>query len=136
MTKCDVCGFNSAVEVKVEGRLKIPFGPEAVYEQSLINCSTCGGSIDITEDRVRIQAIKKAERESIGPMIDHIIHEEDYTIKDVERIFGLPFGILDKWRDLSEEGSEITPEGLALLRILSVFPPLIQLAENNYATNT
>ena len=130
--KCDICGKNDVIIIKMQGAIKIPFGSDAVYEKTLQSCNACGEAVDITPDDVRIQAIKEAERKTIKPMIEYITSEE-YSAVAIERIFQLPYGTLAKW-SLIRRGDDITPEGLALLRLIRALPPLIHVAENNYAT--
>jgi len=61
-----------------------------------------------------------------------ILNDNGYSNITIERILQLEFGILNRWISGKED---ITCVGLSLLRILSTFPWMLKIAENNFDEN-
>jgi hypothetical protein len=123
---CKVCN-SSNVEIKKNNEsLKIIFGPDAVYEQTTEFCNSCLCEIDITDENIRLKAIQLAEAQSVKIIIDNL-QSNNYTISNIERILELPSETFSKWYE-----GQYSSEALTLLRLLNVFPELINIAENDY----
>jgi len=58
-----------------------------------------------------------------------ILNDAGYSNISIERILELEIGVLDKWINGKED---ITCVGLTLLRILSTYPWMLDVAENNF----
>jgi|GEM_PF-669042 transposase-like protein len=124
---CNICGSDQVDTVKNPVSISIPLGEDAVYEQVITVCKTCGEEIDITDEGNRNKAISTSEKKALEAIIQFIV-DQGYSLANIERALDLPQRTISRWKS----GQEPSSAGLALLRFIRVFPWLLSVAEKNY----
>ena len=124
---CNICGSDQVDTVKNPVSISIPLGEDAVYEQVITVCKTCGEEIDITDEGNRNKAISTSEKKALEAIIQFIV-DQGYSLANIERVLNLPQGTISKWKN----DHKLNPTGLALLRFIRIFPWLLSVAEKNY----
>jgi hypothetical protein len=125
---CPSCGSRSLrVEAVSESR-QLTLGSEFSYKVPIHVCDECGEEIDFTDGgEEKSIAFEKARKDLANSLIDGI-QSSGMRLSYVERAFELPQRtISSKWR------SGISASGLALLRIVSTMPWVVNIADAKFA---
>lgn len=124
---CTICGSNQVEIVKRPIDLNVPFGAGAHYEKTICSCKTCGEEIDVTDESERIKAIAVAEKNSLESIIEFIVNQ-GFSLANIERSLDLPQRTISRWKS----GQEPSAAGLTLLRLVRLYPWLLEVASGNY----
>ena len=124
---CTICGSDQVEIVKRPIALNVPFGAGAHYEKTICSCKTCGEEIDVTDESERIKAIAVAEKNSLESIIEFIVNQ-GFSLANIERSLDLPQRTISRWKS----GQEPSAAGLTLLRLVRLYPWLLEVASGNY----
>ena len=131
--KCPACGSTDIKDEGVNITLKEPFGGQDIVEIHEIVCSLCGSRGDFfNENDISLSdAHKKLEQKSIENILNDFAHNK-VSMSAMERALGLPQRTLTKWKNRNSAPSST---GLALMRLIRLFPWLLDVAEMKYDYN-
>ena len=130
INSCPVCGATNITTENKKISIKCPFGPE---ETKIIGttykCGTCESVFgDDTENDKKIENVLDiCRRKSIGTMLN-VLQDNGYSLAAIERALELPQRTISRWKS----STDLSSMGVALLRIISTFPWILQVAENKY----
>ncbi|MGI5864355.1 MAG: YgiT-type zinc finger protein [Myxococcales bacterium] len=127
--QCPACGSHEVVTSKTSQTYTPPYGETTVVCVRLDECQTCGESGDFagTNSQIVREAMEKADRESIGAILDSLA-EAGVSAAYIERALSLPARTVARWKAGGSSAS-----GLALLRLVRTFPWLLEVAAAGYA---
>jgi hypothetical protein len=112
MNSCPACGSEDLYRQTSAREIRAPYGPTIKCTVIEAQCCVCKESF--TTDDTPLQAAKKrSEQESVATMLASLA-TEGYTPVAIERILGIPFGILSK--------KPVDSQTLALLRMVTTYP--------------
>ena len=126
--KCLACG-NDKLTLRFERRRDtVPFGPDFTYETQNYQCDTCAevGDFGRVNDKLFLDAQKPALDESVRNMLATLTNNGN-TLAYMERVLELPVRTMSRWQT-----GEYSASALALLRIITVFPFVLHVAEKNF----
>lgn len=126
---CPNCGSENIKVVLQKESRQLTLGPEFSYEIPMSVCEICGEEGDFAGDAdvFREKAITDAKKNLAAHLIEDIQKLNGLKLAYVERAFELPQRtISSKWR------SGVSASGLALLRIISAMPWIVNIADNKF----
>lgn len=128
--RCPSCGSENVSVQNVTEKKQLTLGPEFSYDVPIHVCASCGEEWDLKGegDAYREQALDIARKELAGILIEDI-QNKGLKLSYVERALELPQRtISSKWR------IGISASGLALLRIISSMPWIVNIADNKFSS--
>jgi hypothetical protein len=124
---CSICNGGPVKIHKEKHEVKIPFGDSVFIENTIYNCDSC------EEDWIKddSESIDKIVSEGNNIAVKNIISKlrKNYSLVDIERIFGLPFNSIEKLNVGYRDSSSFA---LAFLRCIASKPELIDIADNGF----
>ncbi len=132
---CECCGSDNT-EIKTSSRLfPIPFGGVLEYNNSVVHCNDCDEDVDFGEN-LSVDSFLSDENpnfiEAIRKSIDNMLSDlqkMDISQSHIERTFDIPARTLSKWRN---DRNLPSAAALSFLRIVRMFPWMLNVAEKNY----
>jgi len=126
---CPVCGSEDIIEKKIRHILAEPFGGSLAVGLNEDRCNTCDtrgdfqnvndAKVDRQLEELRAAAVKNI----LQDFADH-----NYSFASMERALELPQRTLTKWKKTGKSAAA----GLSLLRLLRIFPWLLEVADNHF----
>ena len=126
---CPVCGSDKIAKNVSMERGRIPAGPEFTYEQEYYTCGACtevGDFAQVNDDKYLTQ-YNEALAVSVKQQIDDLSDKFDISMAYFERAFELPMRTLTRWKN-----GEFSATAVALLRVVTQFPWISEVAENQF----
>lgn len=126
---CPACGYTGLAATEHSRVLEIPYGPSATILEKFHKCNACDfeGDIDGANDSIIEEALRENEAISVNLILDHL-EAQGITMRYLERALRLPICITDKWKI----GESISPEVIALLRIIRTYPGILEVSDGNF----
>ncbi len=125
---CPACGSTEVSSSASIQEIAVPFSEPAVVDEVVDVCRVCGTEgdfLDRNQARVEV-AVDAATRESVRRMIDGL-GNQGITMAYFERAMRLPQRTLARWK-----GGECSSPGVALLRLVSTYPWLLEVADDSF----
>lgn len=131
MTKpmCPSCGDNEIQQILEEYSCSVPFGPTVQRKVKHWKCESCGyeGDLNNEGEEARIALLQESKTRSVAMMLDALV-QRGITNAYFERSLGLPVRSVARWKK-----GEFTSSALALLRLVSTYPWLLDVANKDYS---
>lgn len=132
---CECCGSDNT-EVRTSSRFfPIPFSDVLEYKNSVIHCNECNEDVEFEENQsvdsflsVENPNYTAALRKSIDNMLSDL-QKMDISQSHIERTFDIPARTLSKWRN---DRNLPSAAAMSFLRIVRLFPWMLNVAEKNY----
>ncbi len=125
--QCVLCGSLNVSEKVIHEKIHAPLGPEVSYEKKLLVCSDCSFEHEFSEvDKER--ALVESKRRTAEDILDYL-KSSGWSLSAIERALGLPQRTISRWKTDHEPSAA----GLALLRILRVYPFVLKLADEKFS---
>lgn len=127
--KCPMCGSDKLGISEREEKRSVPFGPDALCVLQVVTCSECGehGDFGLVNDARIEAAIDASVTASVDVMLSHL-EEIGLSNAYIERVFDIPARTIARWKR-----GERSATVVAFLRLLSTFPWLVEVAEENFS---
>jgi DNA-binding transcriptional regulator YiaG len=128
--QCPACGSFKVSSRKVKRKYFAPLGPPIACEVFEDTCEECTESGDFRgRNDARIErAIKESTYRTMPHLMEKIL-SSGVTEVYFERVLGLPFGTVKRWK---EKYWGTTPAEAALLRLISTHVWLLDVADRGY----
>ena len=109
-------------------KIVAPYGVVKDYTEQVSSCDECGYEINDDMDGSRYRELyEKSVSGSISTILN-LLRQVGYSMIATERILGLPFRTLSRWKTSGRPSAS----GTALLRFLATFPWMLEIADNNF----
>ena len=127
---CPVCGSEDATKIEKKRNIEDPFTNDHGVELSWYRCNACTSEGDFLDenDKVINDAKQIASIEGVKHILDRL-KSLKISFAAIERALDLPQRTLTKWRT---DVNKPSASGVALIRMLGVFPWLLEVAECKY----
>ena len=131
--KCPACGSSDIREEIIDTVIKEPFGGKETIEIHEIVCSVCGSRGDFFDENETVvtETIKKLKQKSIVNILKDF-SDGKISMSAIERALEIPQRTLTKWKN---ENAMPSSTGIALMRLIRLFPWLLEVAERKYDYN-
>lgn len=131
--RCPACGSVDIIDEKKSILIKEPFGGQDNIEIHENICSTCGSRGDFFNQNETLidETIKKLKQKSIESILIDFV-DSKMSMSSIERALEIPQRTLTKWKNRTTAPSS---SGVALMRLIKLFPWLLEVAENKYNYN-
>ncbi|OGD16935.1 hypothetical protein A2V47_05930 [Candidatus Atribacteria bacterium RBG_19FT_COMBO_35_14] len=131
--RCPACGSVDIIDEKKSILIKEPFGGQDNIEIHENICSTCGSRGDFFNQNETLidETIKKLKQKSIESILNDFV-DSKMSMSSIERALEIPQRTLTKWKNRTTAPSS---SGVALVRLIKLFPWLLEVAENKYDYN-
>ncbi len=127
--QCPSCGSESIAIEEREDTAQAVFGPKVAYKEIVYKCNECDFSFT-DEDAMPngyIGALEQSRKQSVGLILDSL-SRTGYSMAAAERALELPARTLSRWKS----GQDLSAAALALLRIINIYPWVIEVADSKY----
>jgi DNA-binding transcriptional regulator YiaG len=127
---CPVCGSKKIEKTISKELLQEDLGAEILIDKITYKCLDCESEGDFfhENDAVIEKALDTVQKQFVASLLDEFSNQH-IRFAAIERALGLPQRTLTKWKNGM---STPTAAGIALLKIIKLFPWIIDVAENNY----
>ena len=128
--RCPECGSKAIIENKKNISIKEPFANEVNIEINENVCSLCGSQGDFFNQNETLidETIKNLKQKSIKNILNDFTNNK-MSMSSIERALEMPQRTLTKWKNSTNYPSSA---GIALMRLIKLFPWLLEVAENKY----
>lgn len=128
--RCPECGSKAIIENKKNISIKEPFADEVNIEINENVCSLCGSQGDFFNQNETLidETIKNLKQKSIKNILNDFTNNK-MSMSSIERALEMPQRTLTKWKNSTNYPSSA---GIALMRLIKLFPWLLEVAENKY----
>jgi len=128
---CPVCGEKSLSKHFEKQILKEPFGRGKEIEIVEYRCNACGSSGDFfhENDILIEEALSILKAQSVKNILNDFSNDKKIQLSAIERVLSLPQRTLTKWKNGAVKPSAA---GVALLKIIGLFPWILEVAENKF----
>lgn len=128
--RCPECGSKAVIENIKNISIKEPFADEVNIETKEDTCSSCGSQGDFLNQNETLieEAIKNLKQTSIKNILNSFA-DNKMSMSSIERALEIPQRTLTKWKNSVNNPSST---GIALMRFITLFPWLLEVAENKY----
>lgn len=127
---CPACG-NTNLTKKTQKKIIVePFGGSKEIEIVSYLCPICEteGDFDNENENILNQGLDSLKKKAVENILDDFI-ENHYNLASIERALEIPQRTLSRWRKGTTKPSAA---GNALLKMLRLFPWLLEVAEQKY----
>jgi len=127
--QCPACGSNDIETQNAKQFFHDYFGGTVEIETAEDQCLICGadGDFDSANDEATKYALETIKRNGAVNIINSFA-SHGFNLAGIERALELPQRTLSKWR----KDTAPTAAGLTLLKFISLFPWLIDVADNHF----
>lgn len=126
--ECYSCGSKKIVVRTKTSSISIPLGPTLFYKDKVMDCPECDGSFSVDakkSDEVIEALLDEGNKMCMNQLLERITKDRSQAY--IERAFGLPFGIIKKWKK-----GKFTDTDLSFVRIISSLPWVVEMADMGY----
>lgn len=125
---CPCCGSKDVVTTEQDRSADVPFGPTIPYKSITDTCNGCHESGDFLKlnDQPITEAREASAKASIAIMLENL-KTQGCSRPYIERALSLPMGTLTTWEQAGTSAAQ-----LALLRMITTFPWLIEVADSRW----
>ena len=129
--ECPVCDSKNIEICKGIRPIEVPFAATVYQKHGWCQCKSkdCGAPIRIWTESAKVvkKRIFKSAKDSIPTLLKHI-NDCGFCDSRIERALYLKEGIISKWK----KKKKITPEVIALVRLLYINPDLVRISEERF----
>jgi hypothetical protein len=127
---CPVCGSAKIEKTVSKELMQEDLGAEILIDKITYKCLDCESEGDFfhENDEVIERALAALQKQFVISLLDELSGQH-ISFAAIERALGLPQRTLTKWKNGI---STPTAAGIALLKIIKLFPWIIDVAENKY----
>lgn len=125
---CPACGSTDVEVTEHAQQHGVPFGPSVAATQVKNVCRSCGEAGDfegVNDDRITL-ARTESTKESIPKMLA-MLAGVGLSMAYIERALELPTRTVARWK-----AGDTSAAGVALLRLITMFPWLLTVAEHGF----
>lgn len=123
---CIACGSLRTTPTEEFETLTVPYGPScqvALRTDKCLDCESWGDFSGVNEDKIRL-AFEELTQASVVQILE-FFEQNGLVLTHIERVLQLPFGSLTRLK----QGAPLTPETVALLRILRTYPWIVPASD-------
>jgi len=125
---CTFCGAPNPQRVSEIRNVEVPFADPTSVRVFYDVCDNCGFDLEAEENNDIINAaIKQAKKQSVLNIIKWF-SDNGVTMSYMERVLDLPIRTMARWKN-----GDFSAPALALLRIIGVYPWILDVAEQQYS---
>lgn len=128
---CPACGSKNVTKKEKQTSKQLTLGPEFSFSEIVYQCNDCKeeGDFNLENDSLYTSASKDAEKKAVSAMVQNI-NENGVSMAFFERAFELPIRTLTRWKT-----GDFSSASLALLRSVTTYPWLVEVAERKFNRN-
>jgi DNA-binding transcriptional regulator YiaG len=125
---CPACGSQQVGRSENESVGQLTLGPKFSFKEINYKCASCGEDGDfLAETDKNYLASQKEAQSSLVRQILENMNNAGISMAMFERVFELPARTLTRWKN-----GDFSSSSLALLRIVTTYPWIIEVAENKF----
>lgn len=126
---CPVCDGNDFEIIEEVEEIDIPFSDDNQIKLIKLKCNECETITEYSKlfDEDYNKAIEKYKKISVENMLESLSNK-GYNLAAIERALELPQRTISRWKNTGE----LSSTGLALLRIISTYPWILNVAQNKF----
>lgn len=122
---CHICGAPDVELRRCHALISSPFGSFEEFSYTTLYCTYCNEELMGDDyDRNVTPALERSDKQSVINNVNFLV-DAGYSKTNIERIFGLPFGTLEKQMELEV----VEPALVMLLNIARHYPKLLEEAD-------
>ncbi len=125
---CPACGSSEVARFEKESFSQLTLGSQFSFKEINYKCNACQEEGDFLAETDKNYLV--AQKEAQGNLVKQLLetmHSMGITMAMFERVFELPTRTLTRWKN-----GDFSSSALALLRIVTTYPWIIEVAENKF----